>query len=178
MRLRKPLFIAALTAAIIAAAYTGLWFYARGVALAGIVQWVAAQRDAGYRITHDPVQTGGFPFVVQIRADALSVASADESWSWRTSGLGVEIRPWKLRRIRIEAFGAQNFTLRRDGALTRVMLAALESVAIATIAESGQIDNIALRIREPRLTGDIGELGLWEVARRCLPGAHAAPSTV
>jgi hypothetical protein len=142
---------------------------------------VAAQRDAGYRIAHDPLQTGGFPFVVQITTDALSVAPADEGWSWRTSGLGVEIQPWKLRRIRIEAFGAQKFALRRDGALTRATLAAVESVAIATIAESGQIANIALRIRKPRLTGDIGEIQAGEIWLETTiaippPATHRDPS--
>ena len=161
MRLRKPLFIAALSAVVVAAAYTGFWYYARGVALNGIADWVEAQRDAGFRIAHEPLRTGGFPFVVQINADAVSAADAGGRWSWRAGGIGVEIRPWDFRRVRIEAFGKQNFTFRRDGAVTRIALEARESVAI--IAKSGRLGDLTLRIQKPRLSGDAGELRAGEI---------------
>lgn len=161
MRLRKPLFIAALSAVVVAAAYAGFWYYARGVALNGIADWVEAQRDAGFRIAHEPLRTGGFPFVVQINADAVSAADAGGRWSWRAGGIGVEIRPWDFRRVRIEAFGKQNFTFRRDGAVTRIALEARESVAI--IAKSGRLGDLTLRIQKPRLSGDAGELRAGEI---------------
>ena len=62
--MRKPLLIAALAAIFAIAAYTGYWFYARGMALEAIANWVAQQRDAGYRIEHNPPITNGYPFLL------------------------------------------------------------------------------------------------------------------
>jgi hypothetical protein len=172
MGARKPLLIAALAAAFVAASYTGVWFYARGVALAAIANWVAQQRQAGYRIDHGPPRTGGFPFVVQITVDVVSAAPADERWRWRAAGLGVEIRPWNFRRVRLEALGAQRFMFRRDGAAIRIALDAAETVAVATIAPSGRVAGATLRIREARLSSDVGA---FQAAEFWLEAAVADP---
>ena len=176
MRLRKPLFITVLSAVIVAAAYAGFWYYSRGVALNGIADWVEAQRKAGYRIAHGAARTGGFPFVVQIKADAVSAADAGGRWSWRASELGVEIRPWNFRRVRIEAFGTQSFTFKRDGAVIRLDLEARESVAIAAIAKSGRIGDLTLRIQKPRLSGDAGEFQAAEIWLEAAIAATPPPS--
>lgn len=181
MPFRKTLLIAALAVAVVAVAYTGVWYYARGIALDAVTDWVAARRLAGYRIDHGPPRTGGFPFAVRIRIDAVSAATGDERWHWRGDSLVVEIRPWDFRHLRLEAFGAQRFMHRDGGAVTRMTLDARESVAIATFAETGRLTDVTLRIQDPRLSGDGGafraaEFWLEAVIADPPPSVHTEPS--
>ncbi len=176
MGIRKPLFVAALAMLFVAVSYMGIWFYARVVALEIIADWVSEQRQAGYRIAHGPPQTGGFPFVVQIRLDAVSIAPAGESWRWGAGALGLEIRPWNFRRIRLEAFGAQRIMAARNGAETRMVLTASEAVAIVTIAKSGRVTGATLRLREPRLSGDTGDVRAAELWLEAAAPSPSAPT--
>jgi len=112
--------------------FSWLWFLAIG-ALVGLygVYWkivhdqaivimgdqVEGWRAAGYDIDWSSMESGGFPFKVELVFSDPAVASpADaEPWSWRGETLRVSLRPWALTSLTIAPRGAHSMTTRDYG---------------------------------------------------------------
>ena len=62
---------------MLAAAWSGVWFYARGQAEARINDWQAQQAKAGREFTCGKQEVGGFPFRIEVRCTNAAVELKD-----------------------------------------------------------------------------------------------------
>lgn len=62
---------------LLAAVWSGIWFYARGEAEARINDWQTQQAKAGREFTCGKQELGGFPFRFEVRCQNVSVALKD-----------------------------------------------------------------------------------------------------
>jgi len=161
MRFGKSLLIAILASLTIAVAHSGYWYYARGLALDLIAGWLDARRDEGYRIAHDPMQSEGFPFAIRVLLAQPSVVAPDGSWRWQGARLALEAQPWNLHRFRLEAHGAQDLTIEREGAPYRITMEPKEATSIVAFWRDGQPKSASVLLREVRVSGDPGD---WQAA--------------
>ncbi|MEX2616831.1 MAG: DUF2125 domain-containing protein [Alphaproteobacteria bacterium] len=163
MRFGKSVLIAVLASLSVAAAYSGYWYYARGLALEAVADWLDLRREEGYRVLHDPIRTEGFPFVIRVLLKEPSVAAPDEIWRWRGERLTLEAQPWNLYRYRLEFHGAQEIMLERDGAPYSITLESREATAIAGFWRDGQPKAASVLLREVRVSGGPGDWRAEEV---------------
>jgi hypothetical protein len=161
MRFGKPVLLAAATLVVALCAWTGYWFYARGLALEVAAAWIAARQQEGWGIAHEPVQAGGYPFTVRLTFGAPSIAAPDNAWQWRGRELALEAQPWNLRRYRLESRGAQDLDIRHRGDTVRLALQPAEAAAVATFWGNGQPKALTILLRELQVTGDAGK---WQAA--------------
>lgn len=144
--------------------YPAYWYYAASFAESLVVEWVAARRADGYLVEHDPLERSGFPFLVRLRVAAPSAADPRQGWSWRGQTLILELRPWDIRRIRLEVPGDQRLHLRPKLGGGDFTLQASDVAGVALIGERGGLRDLSLNLRDIRLTeADAG--GLFKAGR-------------
>ena len=161
MRFGKSILIAVAASLAVAVAYSGYWYYARGLALDLVAGWQDARGEEGYRITHEPMQTEGFPFAIRVVLEAPSVTAPEGRWDWRGQRLVLEAQPWNLHRFRLESHGAQEISLDRNGAPYRIVLEPKEAAAIAVFWNNGQPKSASLLLQQVKVSGDPGD---WQAA--------------
>lgn len=127
----------------LAAAYTGYWFYARGIAMQVIGNWTEQRRAEGYTVAYDAPEIGGFPLLV--RAVLGNPALSRDGFAWRGERLRIELQPWNFRRLRFDLEGTQWITP-RSGA-DRITLAPSEAAIVATLSHTGKLADAQLLIR-------------------------------
>lgn len=87
-------------AVVLAASWSGFWFYtARDIAVR-LAAWAEAQRRQGLVAEYAGVAVSGFPLSwrTHITSPAMSGAGPTR-WEWRGEAIIAEIRPWALRDV-------------------------------------------------------------------------------
>lgn len=128
----------------LAAAYSGYWYYARGVALQVIHDWTEQRRADGYKISHDPPRIGGFPHL--IRAVLENPELSRDGFTFRGERLRIELQPWNFRRLRFDFLGKQWITPSSNA--DRVTLTTAEAAVVATLSDTGRLADAKLLIRD------------------------------
>lgn len=103
---RKWLYAVWVGAAIIVAAYYGLWRYAAGEMETAVNDWVADQRAAGLTVEHGRIRRDGFPFFLRVHIDAPHIASPSVG-AWRAERLTLDALPYDLNRLIFSPSGEQ-----------------------------------------------------------------------
>ncbi|MEE2566338.1 DUF2125 domain-containing protein [Hyphobacterium marinum] len=63
-------------------AYTGYWFYARSQIIASTEAWIDEQGAAGYVITRERLNVGGFPYRFEVVIDRPHIEAPDTEGGW------------------------------------------------------------------------------------------------
>ncbi len=161
MNFRKTCIAVASFAAIAIGAYSGYWFYARGIAETLIEDWASQRRADGYVVEFAPPRMEGYPFIVRAVLDSPGLARDDRSW--RGKRLAIEFQPWDLRRYRFDFQGRQEITLAPDDRTDQLVLEPAEAAVVVRLSGSGRIADATLRLRDLRVT-DAGSGAVWRAA--------------
>ncbi|MBU0724879.1 MAG: DUF2125 domain-containing protein [Alphaproteobacteria bacterium] len=94
---------------VLTGAYSAYWYIMADRLRDGIAGWAATAAAQGMEAGWTGFTLSGFPFAFRARFEAPSIQAegAATPWSWRSSTLLLEARPWNLRHIRFEAPEAQ-----------------------------------------------------------------------
>ena len=111
---RKWLYAAWGGAAIIVAAYYGLWRYAAGEMETAVNDWVADQRADGLTVEHGRIKRDGFPFFLRVHIDDPHITSPGIG-AWRAERLSLDALPYDLNRLIFSPSGEQWITSEESG---------------------------------------------------------------
>lgn len=118
--MRRALPIAAGVLILALAAYTGYWFYSAHCLRDGLGPWAAAQQKAGYDITWQSAEVGGFPFAFRLRfADAALAVERPLPYRLTSPMLHLTAAPWDLEDWHVTA--PQGATLATPAAASLAM---------------------------------------------------------
>ncbi|WP_019961076.1 DUF2125 domain-containing protein [Woodsholea maritima] len=84
--------------AVLVLLYTVYWFYAASEVKAEARAWIVEQEGYGYTITHDKLTVGGYPFRLNLIAEAPSITApqAEGGWSARYDRLSATAMPYNF----------------------------------------------------------------------------------
>lgn len=89
---------------VIAAAYSGYWYYLAGIIQKEMGPWVEARRAEGLDIKWNAVKIGGYPFAVRLRFDGFDVAAAKPlPYQMHATDIAFSSAPWDLRHWHFSA---------------------------------------------------------------------------
>jgi hypothetical protein len=91
-------------AVVLAAAYTGYWFYLSGVIRDQMTPWVEARRAQGVDIKWQAVHVGGYPLAIRLSFDKFDAAAAKPvPYEMSASRISFWSAPWDLRQWHFSA---------------------------------------------------------------------------
>ncbi len=76
------------------------WLWAAGQVRTAIAQWSAAQRAAGYQVSYNGPELGGFPVRLAVRLAAPRIA-APHGWRWSGAAIAGEAAFWQPLLLRL-----------------------------------------------------------------------------
>ncbi|MGH7001772.1 MAG: DUF2125 domain-containing protein, partial [Stellaceae bacterium] len=91
-------------AVLLAAAYTGYWYYLAGTIRDQMTPWVDARQAEGVDIKWNAVAIGGYPFAVRLRFDGFDVAALKPMpYQMQAADISFSSAPWDLRHWHFSA---------------------------------------------------------------------------
>lgn len=119
---RFPLWAPVAGLVVLAAAYTGWWFYLKDQAVEAVGQEVEAWRNAGYSVDWTETRVAGFPLGVEVSLiePTMSAPPARGGWSWNGEALRVTAPAYWPRRLKAEVVGVQKVRAPGDEVLEMV----------------------------------------------------------
>ena len=97
--------------ALLCAAYSGYWFFAKGKIDEGIDTFITEQRAAGAELTFSSKRLGGFPFRFALTVDDLKFANPDAGFDWRGEKLQINMLPWNFNHAILRSSGRNEISL-------------------------------------------------------------------
>jgi hypothetical protein len=136
---------------ILAAAWTGFWFYTAGTLRDGFGRWVEARRADGWSIQWRSLAVRGFPFawearVGQPRADRIGAAP---HWFWRgPATVTLRYRPWSPRAIGVAAPGTHRLGPDPAASETDVTISARTADGRIALGAHGRPEALSIAIED------------------------------
>jgi len=107
--------LTALLLAVLVAGDALVWHFAVRKMQAGLADWVAATRAAGWSVSSAAPEAGGWPLsaTLTLRDVALQGGASDipDGLAWRAAQVVLRVAPLRPRALRIDAEGAQHLRL-------------------------------------------------------------------
>jgi hypothetical protein len=126
---RPPRFLAAIryglmstvAVAVMAVAFTAYWYVTAANLRDGTVRWFAERRAEGMEAAYERLTLAGFPgsIRVEVAAPQLAARLDPRPWHWRSDAAALQVRPWNLRRARLEIAGMTEVGFVAAGAARR-----------------------------------------------------------
>ena len=132
--------------------YPAYWLYAASISEELLHDWINEQRQDGFTVNHGPVKTTGFPFLVRIEISAPDASNPATRLSWRSEKLHLDIRPWDLKRYRLEALGAQQMRYRGPAEESDFTANTSGIEGVAVIGDSGTLAALSLVLKNVHIT--------------------------
>jgi hypothetical protein len=154
--MRKRWVMAAGAVLVLAAAYSGYWFWLARQLNRDLDAWIGAWRALGYRIDAARAGVSGFPLALRLDIGDLTIASppAPRHWTWtKLVGLTLlEVEPWRPLVVAVTFSGSHRLEL-ADGPMTRTLeLSARAGTAVIDLAPAGQAEQLALGASDIRMS--------------------------
>jgi Uncharacterized protein conserved in bacteria (DUF2125) len=88
---------------LLAAGYTGYWFWLAQTFQQNLALWVEQQRSMGYQIAYASSEPGGYPLSIHIALSQVVIESPPGQTPWRlsTASKSLNIAPWAPLSLRI-----------------------------------------------------------------------------
>jgi hypothetical protein len=101
--MRKRWIIGGIVFLVLAAGYTGYWFWLADTFQRNLALWIDQQRAMGYRVSYAATEPTGFPFFAKILLSDVSVDSPIGIEPWRFAARFMELRlaPWQPLTLRL-----------------------------------------------------------------------------
>ncbi|WP_120497826.1 DUF2125 domain-containing protein [Kiloniella sp. EL199] len=98
----KKLIISGLVLCILFVCFSvAFWFWAANQMETSLNRWSEKQQSRGFEISHGPLSTSGFPFLVRAELEEPRIKSP-EGWYWQTSRLKAEATPWSPLSMEVD----------------------------------------------------------------------------
>jgi hypothetical protein len=142
---------------ILAAAWTGFWFFTAGTLRDGFGRWVEARRADGWSIQWRSLAIGGFPFawearIGQPRADRIGAAP---HWFWQGPAIvTLRYRPWSPRAIGIAAPGTHRLGPDPTANQTTATISAREADGRIELDAAGRPEALSIAIADADIAQD------------------------
>jgi hypothetical protein len=107
---RRGLYIPILVFAVLIAAYSAYWVWARGELAKGVDAWIAQERAAGRIVTFETKRLAGYPFRFALHVDAPVYGDPAAGWRWTGETLQLVMQPWNWQHVIARTPGANRFT--------------------------------------------------------------------
>lgn len=182
-RSRAWIFLPTLIGALIIAAYSAYWFFARGFVSDLVDTWIADQRAAGAVVEYDSKSITGFPFRLTLNVENPVLSDPRTGAGWRGSDLQMTMQPWNYYHIIARSPGRNMLDLGpamdddallllgpksatslswNDETITRASLA-LDEAAFTLGDDEFAADDFHFHLRPAPTDGDILQLELnWQ----------------
>lgn len=110
---KRMVVLAPLGLVLMMALYVGFWLLTARTASGGLAGWIADRRAEGFTITHQGIDTGGFPLQVTVRIARPAVTAPADlmPWSWQGPDLVARVNPFAASHVTLEAAGTHRLTL-------------------------------------------------------------------
>jgi hypothetical protein len=132
--------------------YPVYWLYAAALGETLIVDWIDQQRRQGRVVNHGPIEKSGFPLLVRLEILAPESVNLADGFSWRSERLRIDLRPWDLQRLRLEATGAQQLQLKSTADALDMTVNATGAEGVVLLARAGGLTALSLILRDVRAT--------------------------
>lgn len=129
--------------------YTIYWFYAAGEVKAEARAWIAEQEGYGFTITHDKLSVGGYPFRLNLIAEAPSITApeAEGGWSARYDRLSATAMPYNFNHWILAFIGEGQV---RTG--EHQLDLAAERARLSFISRKGQFRELGVELIDLQIT--------------------------
>ena len=133
--MRRIVAVASVLLIAVAGGYALYWHSAARTLAGGIARWVEEQRAAGYTVSLDEPEIGGFPFRLEARIGAPQMAAPPGGlpWRWRGPTLLLQAPPWAPLDFQAEAPGRHEIEWPDGGTARRYL------VEVAAAKGSGRV---------------------------------------
>lgn len=88
---------------LLAAGWTGWWFYAAHFAIGAFQDWAAERRADGWDVGFARIDTGGYPMAVRLSVAHIGIAGPGRLWSLSSDAVDVSFPPWRFDLYSLEA---------------------------------------------------------------------------
>ena len=141
--------------ALAAAGHTVFWHSLAGNVLDDIRDWSAEREADGWTVNLGAVTTGGFPFSLTVRTDAVRLAGPASAarWQWDAPGFTATARIWDPDRIMVNAPGVHRMAFDNG----RFVAEPAGAEAVLTWGRDG-IDAAEWTLSAPTFTGPGGRI--------------------
>eukprot|EP00435_Cladocopium_sp_Y103_P078270 s1_g2009.t1 len=154
--IRWSLILPFILVAVGALAYSVWWFNLADRVEAAVLKWQTDQAANGVTVSWDTLETGGYPYRIQVdvtggRVDAPNTPNA---WAWEADLLSAQTLAYRLNHIIVDVPGQQrvHYSEPRDGVEQRFVLNLTSDVFWASYVDESA--------DEQRLSADIQNLSL------------------
>ena len=103
---RRWLYIPWAIAAVLLLLYYGVWRYAANEMKTAVIDWAQEQESQGVGVTYERIKASGFPFLLRVQIEQLSVDKPGE-WRWRGEAISLHAVPTNFNRIVMAPEGQQ-----------------------------------------------------------------------
>lgn len=145
---RKSFIGPAILLAAVLIGYPAFWLYAAAIGEDVVRDWIDEQRRNGFVVNHGRIEQTGFPLLVRVDISAPEAANSAKGLSWSSEQLRLDMRPWDLRRLRIEATGTQHFRLISKSDALDLTANTNGIHGVALIGDAGTVAALSLELRE------------------------------
>jgi len=149
--MRRIVAIPATLVILVAAGWTGGWYWAAGKVQAQ-AQASAANPPPGMTVNPGTLKVDGFPFTFTVESQAPSLRRID-GLAWDAAGLVATVKPWTLPEIGFAIAPPQHVTLPGSPALTALVKGS--GSGSARIGTDGQPTRLQLTLAQVELSGGL-----------------------
>jgi hypothetical protein len=150
--MRRFAFIALITLAVLAAAWSAFWIYAAGDIETRLAAWAEAQRAQGLVAEYTGVSVSGFPLSWHIHVTGPVMTGAGPTrWEWRGEAVTAEIRPWALRNVPATFPGLHHVAGGAGGVAETFAIRAARPHGRIALAPDGRLANLRLDLEDARI---------------------------
>ncbi len=153
-KIRWPLILPFLLIVVGVIAYSLWWVGVADRVETAILDWQSDQATKGISVSWDTLETGGFPYRIQVDVTGgrIDAPEAPRSWVWETDALSAQTLAYKLDHVIVDIPGSQrlHYSEPRDGTQQRFTLNLNSEVFWASFVDEGD--------EEQRLSADIQNL--------------------
>lgn len=152
--MRRALIVAAVLLLLAVAGYGLYWLAAARTLADGIESWAAQQRQAGYHVSYEAPEIGGFPFDLEARVGAPEIAAPPGAfpWRWRGPALLLHARPWTPLDAEASIPGQHDIEIGQGEDLRHYVLDAHQATGGASVALDGKLSEITASLRDVLVT--------------------------
>lgn len=145
--MRRALIALAVLLVLAAGAYVVYWQAAARTLADGIENWAAEQRRAGYAVSYEPPEIGGFPLRLEARIGAPEIAGRAGAlpWHWRGPTLLLQARPWAPLDATVSVPGQHDITIGGAEA-RRYVVEAEQATGHGHFSLSGAVSELGLEL--------------------------------
>lgn len=155
MSLRYGIALALAFLALLAAVYTGYWFYGAYRLQQAVDDYGAHWRDQGLEVLVSRPDTRGFPGAIDMSYSRVVLRDPEAGRSWLANDISLRAVPWRPTKLRLSFHGSQSVTVPVGNSSQTFRVEAGQADMVGWIAgDSGRLDHVKATISDLRIEGD------------------------